>query len=152
MRARGRLSAPATDFLEAFAAGMFEQADTVAGVFEFVDVGPDFGLPSLLVDRTLATGRTTGVKRNGSNLGPDLSRARQFHEDAPNLFDFLVHSKNVFVAEQVSETEFLGLKFGFDPGVEGAVLGPQLIGGIARHPESFFVRHRRFRPGPRTAC
>ena len=34
----------------------------MAGVFEFVDVGPDFGLPGALVGRGLSATGTAGVK------------------------------------------------------------------------------------------
>jgi hypothetical protein len=39
------VAAPVGDFFQAFSAGVLEESDFVAGMFEFVDVGPDFGLP-----------------------------------------------------------------------------------------------------------
>jgi hypothetical protein len=41
----GGVAAPVGDFAQTFSAGMLKESDFVAGVFEFVDVGPDFGLP-----------------------------------------------------------------------------------------------------------
>lgn len=37
--------APVPYFAQPFADSVLEQSDFVAGVFEFVDVGPDFRLP-----------------------------------------------------------------------------------------------------------
>src|SRR5882762_1119414 len=50
----GGVSAPVGDFFQTFSAGMLEESDFVASVFEFVDVSPDFGLPRCLVGRGLA--------------------------------------------------------------------------------------------------
>ena len=55
-------------------AGVFEQADAMAGVFELVDVGPDFGLPALFMGGGFATGGAAGVKGHGNGLDPDRSR------------------------------------------------------------------------------
>ena len=41
----GGVAAPIPNFAEAFADSVFEESYFVAGVFEFVDIGPDFGLP-----------------------------------------------------------------------------------------------------------
>ncbi len=38
-------------------------------------------------------------------------------------------------------TPDFGVRFGFGAGVEGAVLGAELLGRVAGHPESFFVSH-----------
>ena len=46
----GALIAPVTDFLEAFAAGLLEEADAMPDVFEFVNIGPHFSLPMFLMD------------------------------------------------------------------------------------------------------
>jgi hypothetical protein len=43
------LSSPVADFLQPFAPCVLEQAHPMAGVFELVDIGPNFSLPSLLV-------------------------------------------------------------------------------------------------------
>ncbi len=53
---------PAGDFFQAIGAGLLEEADAVAGVLEFVDIGPDFGLPGVVVDRGLAAGGAAGVE------------------------------------------------------------------------------------------
>src|SRR5580704_13439754 len=78
--------------------------------------------------------------RNGS---------RQLDENAANLLNFLVHPQNVLITQQVTETEFPRLHLRLGTSVEGAILGPQLFGRVARHPEDFFVGHRWFRPGSR---
>lgn len=39
------------DFLESFAPGLFEEADAMAGVLEFVDVRPHLSLPAVIMNR-----------------------------------------------------------------------------------------------------
>jgi hypothetical protein len=46
----GALIAPVADLLEAFTAGLLEEADAVTDVFEFVNVGPHFSLPMFFMD------------------------------------------------------------------------------------------------------
>src|ERR1700693_2505913 len=47
----------------------------------------------------------------------------------------------MFVTEKIAKAQFSSLSFGFDAGVERPIVGPQLIGGVASHPESFLVSH-----------
>ena len=67
------LSAPVADFLQTFAARMLEEPHQMAGVFELVDVGPNFGLPSLFVGGGFSAGGAAGVQRDGHNFQPDRS-------------------------------------------------------------------------------
>jgi hypothetical protein len=138
---RRALPPPVANFLQPAPAGVFEQADEVAGVFEFVDVGPDLGLPTLLVRGGFATGGAAGVQRHRDHLDSNRSRARQFHENAADFLDLFVLAQDVLVAQQVAESEFLGLGLSLDAGVKWTVLRPQLLGGVACHPESLFVGH-----------
>ena len=46
----GALVAPIADFLQPFGASLFEQSDPVAGVLEFMNIGPNFSLPGLVVN------------------------------------------------------------------------------------------------------
>jgi len=125
---------------------MFEQADAMAGVFKLVDVGPDLGLPALLVGGRFAAGRAAGMQRDRNRLDPHWGGSRQFHEDAAHFLDLFVRAQDVLITQQVSKTEFLGLRLGLAPGVKGTLLRPQLLGGVTRHPENLFVGHRCFRP------
>jgi hypothetical protein len=132
------------------ATGVLEQAHPVAGVLEFVDVGPDLCLPSLFVGGGFAASGATSVERNWTDLYSDRRCPGQFYEDAANFFDFFIPAKNVLVPQQVSESEFPRMPFRLTAGMERAVFRPQLFGGIASHPEDFFVCHRWFRPGSRS--
>lgn len=46
----GALIAPVTDFLETFSASLLEEADAMPDVFEFMNIGPHFSLPMLLMN------------------------------------------------------------------------------------------------------
>src|SRR5215469_18749246 len=121
----------------------------MARVLEFVDVCPDFGLPALFMDRTFAAGRAPGVECDRRSLDADWRGILQFDEDTAYFFDFLVGAKQVLVTQQVAETKFPRFGFRLSSVMERAILGPQLFGGVARHPEGFFVGHCWFRPGSR---
>lgn len=129
---------------------MLKQSNTVAGVFEFVDVSPNFGLPSLVVSSGLAAGSAAGVEGHGKLFRADGDCSFKFDEDAADFLDLIVGAEKMLVAEEISEAELSGFEFRLGAGVEGSVLGPQLLGRVARHPESLFVGHRWFRPGMRS--
>jgi hypothetical protein len=67
------LAPPVADFLQTSAPGVLEEANAMAGVFKFVDVGPDLGLPTLVVRRGFAAGCATGMK--GDRNGLDANRS-----------------------------------------------------------------------------
>jgi len=126
---------------------VLEESDFVAGVFEFVDVGPDFRLPRALVGRGLTATGTPGVK---GDSWPDrglrififiLILILQFEEDAAHFFDLFIGTENVLVAQQVSKAELAGFEFRFFPGMERPVFGAQWLGRVAGHPENIFVSH-----------
>src|ERR1700746_2514560 len=85
--------------------------------------------------------------------GP-VSRPRfgfQFNENTAYFFDIFVLPNQVFVTQQVAESEPIGLSFGLTASVERAILGPQLLGRIAGHPEGFLIDHFGFAPEERFA-
>ena len=99
----GLSSPPIADFLQSLAAGVFKKAHPMARVFEFVDVGPNLGLPSLLVRGRFATGSATRVQSNRDLFDPNRRRAREFHEDAAYFLDFFVGAEQVLIAQEISE-------------------------------------------------
>jgi hypothetical protein len=115
----------------------------MAGMFEFVDVGPDFGLPVVIVDRGFTTAGAASVELAAN--GGRGSLRRDLDEDAADFLDVFIFSNQVFVAEDVAKAEFTGFALGFRAGVKRAVLSAQLLGRIAGHPKRFFVDHQ-FRP------
>ncbi len=135
----GGVAAPVGDLFQTFSAGMLEESDFVAGVFEFVDVSPDFRLPRCLMGRSLAATGAAGVKGDAW-LWRSLD-VLQFEKDAAHFFDLFVRAHDVLVAQKVSKAEFAGFDFRFFAGVERAVFGSQLLGRVARHPENVFVSH-----------
>ena len=59
--------APLGDLLQ-LAANLLEQADEVAGILEFVDVGPDLGLPTFVVGSRFAAGGAACVQFDWQTL------------------------------------------------------------------------------------
>lgn len=116
-------------------------------MLEFMNIGPHFGLPWLLVDGRLAAAGATGVQT--LRWFWERSLGRKFDENAAHFLDIFVLADQVFVPKQVIEAQFPGLALGLGAGVERAVFSPQLLGGVAGHPKRFFVGHpicpRRFR-------
>src|SRR5579864_434497 len=149
LRGKG-LAAPVADFLQTTAASMLEKPYPVAGVLKFVDVGPDLGFPIVLMGGRFAAGGATGMQGDRNCLDSHRGGTRQFNEDASHFLDLFVLVEDVLVAQKVPETEFPGLYFSLGAGVKGTVFRPQLLGGVARHPENFLVSHRRFAPGSRS--
>jgi hypothetical protein len=86
------------------------------------------------------------MKGNGRGFSPNRGRTRQFDENAAHFLDIFVLVENVFVPKQISEAKFSGLGFGLGAGVKRPVFRPQLLGGVARHPEGFFVGHSQVSP------
>src|SRR5208282_94834 len=101
---------------------MLEEPDFVAGMLEFVNVGPDFGLPRLVVGGRLSATGTARVEGDGRpQRGGRGGRAGQFEEDATHVFDLAVGAENVLVTQEVSKAELAGLGFGFFAGEERSV-------------------------------
>jgi hypothetical protein len=53
---------PVGDFFQSFSPGLLEKTDAVAGMLEFVDIGPHFSLPGLIMDVGFAAGGATSVQ------------------------------------------------------------------------------------------
>ena len=133
------VASPVGDFSQTFSAGMFEEPDLMARVFELVDIGPNLGLPGSFVDR--------GFSAAGAARVEDHPRTHwglhvlQLEENAADFFDLFVGTENVFVAQKVSKAEFARLGFCFFAGVEWPVFGSQLLSRVASHPENVFWGH-----------
>src|SRR5438445_9519457 len=110
-RRSGASVAPARNCLQPFGAGLFEEADTVAGVLEFVDVRPYLGLPGVIVDCAGPTGGAAGVQ-----FLRDVSRpgrlGLQFDEDAAYFLNIVFLSDHMFVTQQVTKTQLDGFLLG----------------------------------------
>jgi len=76
LRAESSLPAPAADFLQPGAPGVLEQSYAMAGMLEFVDVGPNFRLPAFFVDGGFPAAGATSVQSglNGLRIYRDGSR------------------------------------------------------------------------------
>src|SRR5262245_51227055 len=53
--------APVGDLFQTLPPGMFKKPNQMSGMLEFVDIGPNLGLPTGLVSGCLATGCAAGV-------------------------------------------------------------------------------------------
>ncbi len=105
---------------------MFEESDLVAGMLEFVDIGPDLRLPRSLMSRGLATTGAACVKSNARTLSS--LHLLQFKEDAAHFFNLFVRPEDVLVPQQVSKAQFARFKLRFLAGMERPVFRPQLLG------------------------
>jgi hypothetical protein len=113
----------------------------MAGMFKFVDIGPDLRLPSLFMRGRFSTGGTTGMKRDLALLATHGSGSGQLYEDASHFLNFFIDSENVLVAEQVSETELPRLRFRLRARTERSIFGSKLFRRVACHPKGFCVCH-----------
>src|ERR1039457_6244088 len=138
----GALIAPITKFFEAFTTGLLKQADTMAGVFKFMDIGPYFSQPMFLMDRRFAASGAAGVKSANHWPGWRLVSCGQLDEDTAYFLDVLIGVNHMLVAQQKAKSELARFRFGLGTGLKGSVFGPQLLDGITRHPETFFSGHR----------
>lgn len=98
----------------------------MAGMLEFVDVRPYFGLPRVIMDGTSSTGRTPGVQLLGNV--PPTGRFRQFYKNAADLFDVVVFPNYVFVTQKIGKSELAGFTLGLRASMKWAIFGPQLFG------------------------
>src|SRR3984957_10571636 len=86
----GTLIAPVPNFPETFATGLLEQADTMADVLKFMNIGPDFCLPVLVMNCGFAAGSAAGVESADHWAGGRLVSARQLDEDTTYFLDVFV--------------------------------------------------------------
>src|SRR5437764_15422353 len=72
---------PVADLLQSLGPGLLEQTHAVASMLEFVDVGPNLGLPGLIVHFRLSTARAARMEfSHNSNCA--RHRSRQFDKNA----------------------------------------------------------------------
>ncbi len=119
--------APVTNFFHTRGAGVLEQTHAMAGVLKFVDIGPDFSLQGTFMRRRFATSGAACVKR-ASSLRIGRGMAGEFDEDAAHFLNFFVVADEVLIAQQEIEPESPRLGLRFCAAMEGAILGPGLLG------------------------
>ena len=61
--------APVIDFSQTLGTSLLEQANPVPSVLKFVDVGPNFRLPGLKMNRRFATGGASGMQSSNHPYG-----------------------------------------------------------------------------------
>src|ERR1700674_20994 len=142
----GTLIAPVANFFEAFATGLLEQADTMADVLKFMNIGPHLSQPMFLMNRGFTAGGAAGVKppdhRTGWRMGSTGQlETGQLDEDAPYFLDVFVGVDDVLVAQQKAKSQLAGFRLGLGTGLKGSVFGSQLFDGVTCHPEAFFSGH-----------
>jgi len=90
-------------------------------VLKLVDVGPNFGLPAVVMD-----GRFPACSAAGVQFGGQIGDARfrlQFDKNAANFLDVLVLADQVFVTQKVSKTKLVGLALGLSASMKWAIFG-----------------------------
>src|SRR5438128_3540844 len=131
---------PVADLLRSLGPGLLEQAHAVASMLEFVDVGPNLGLPGLIVHCRLSTARAPSMElSHNSHCGGHCSR--QFDKNAADFLNIIIIANEVFVAQQIAKSQLARFHFRLGAGVKGPIFRAQLFGGITGHPESFLVLH-----------
>src|SRR6202521_2456690 len=136
----GTLIAPVANFFEAFATGLLEQADTMADVLKFMNIGPHLSQPMFLMNRGFTAGGAAGVKpadqgtgwriRSMGRLDTGQLETGKLDEDAPYLLDVFVGVDDVLVAQQEAKSQLAGFRLGLGTGLKGSVFGSQLFDGV----------------------
>ena len=76
-----------------------------------------------------------------ASIGSHQYRARQFDKDAADFLIFFFSQSCARMRKGDPNPSFRGLGSASHTGVKGPIFGAQLLGRIARHPESLFVSH-----------
>jgi len=100
----GALVAPIANFLEALATALLEEADTMADVLKFMNIGPHFSLPVFVMNGGFSAGGAARVKLSDYGTGWGLASHGQFDEDAANFLDVFVGVDDVLVAQEKAES------------------------------------------------
>jgi hypothetical protein len=113
----------------------------MVGMLKFVNVSPDLSVPVFVMDSGFTAGCTPGVEFPND---PRLLSGRlgQFDENTAHLLDVLAVADDVFVSQEVAETQSTGFLLRLAARVKRAEFGAQLFGRIACHPKNLFVCHR----------
>ncbi len=90
-------------------------------VFEFMDVGPHFGLPAVIVNGRFAATGAAGVESSG-NMRARILRV-EFDKNAAHLFDVVVFADYVLVPQEVTKAKLAGFALGLSAGVKWPIFG-----------------------------
>jgi hypothetical protein len=123
----GALIAPVGNFFQSMGAGLLEESNPVAAMLKFVDIGPDLGLPPLVVDRHLPARSTARVKFPALFFDRSWPLGK-LDENAADLLNVLIGVNHMLIAKQKGESQLSRLLLGLGPGVKRTVFGPQLFG------------------------
>jgi hypothetical protein len=104
---------------------MFEKPYAMPRVLKLVDIRPHFGLPRLIVSSARSAGGATGVKADGGDFGHKCPG--QLNENAANLLDLFSFVEQVFVTQQVAESQLASLSLCLGTGEKWSILCPQLL-------------------------
>src|SRR5271154_5824702 len=109
-------------------------------MLEFVNVGPHFGAPRLVMQSHFSAGGAAGMQFAVRRQGYD--GIGQFDEDAADLLDVIICIYHMLVAQEVTKSQLAGFGLGFSTSVKRSIFGSQLLGRVTSHPESFLMCHR----------
>jgi hypothetical protein len=135
------LIAPIANFFEALATALLEEADAMADVLKFMNIGPHLSLPMLVMNGGISAGGAASMELTDYRTGWRRASAGQLDEDAAYFLNVFLGVDDVFVAQQKAESQLTGFDFGLGAGLEGSVFGPQLFDGVTSHPKAFFSGH-----------
>src|SRR5580698_3651017 len=102
-RGSTNLLPPVPNLLQPPPPRMLKQPYPVPAMFKLVDVGPDLGLPAVVVRSGFPAGGAAGMQRDLHRFDRRRNRPRQFDEDAAHLVDLLVFAQHVLVTQQIAK-------------------------------------------------
>jgi len=115
----GALIAPISNFLEAFSAGLLKQANTVASMLEFMNIGPHLREPIFLMDCGFAAGSAASVKSPDNRPGRRRGGTRQFNEDTAHFLYVFVGVDYMLVAQQKAKAQLARFRLSLGTGLKG---------------------------------
>ena len=137
----GALLPPVRNLAKSSGVSSLEQAHQMASVLEFMDIRPNLGLPTLVVDGTHTAGSATRVPLGALGRGGGPHGGAEFDEDGADVFNLILLAHNVFITQQIAKTQAARRNFRLGAGREGPVFHARVLGGVACHPEGFGQGH-----------
>jgi hypothetical protein len=142
----GALLPPVRNLAKSSGVTSLEQTHQMTNVLEFMDIRPDLGLPTMVVDGTGTAGGAARVPLDAVGRGGRPHCGAEFDKDRADVFNLILFAENVFITQEVTQTQAARRNFGFGTGREGPVFGARALGGVACHPEGFIQGHGFCRP------
>src|SRR5258706_12315735 len=104
----GALLPPVRNLAKSSGVSSLEQAHQMASDFEFMDIRPNLGLPTLVVDGTHTAGSATRVPLGALGRGGGPPGGAEFDGDGADVLHPTLLPHNVFIKQQLAKTKARG--------------------------------------------